>query len=662
MNVVKFFMGLMLTSTNAHHSSLKIQPIERTRVSFRDDINFLRGIAILAVIFYHFPTSLAPGGFAGVDVFFVISGFLMTKIVATGLENGSFRLIDFYINRCKRIIPALFFLCIFLFALGWYWLPNIEFKRLGYYLGYVILFISNIRLNKESNNYFAADSHDSWILHTWSLSVEWQFYLLLPLLLMAWFRFGRVMRPVFMLTVLAVASFALGYLYPLANSSSPFYLMPFRAWEMLCGGIVCYAAQNARLPDSVRRASAFFGYALIVAAIAFMSPTMRWPGVMTLIPVVGTMLVLLARIESLPLFYRPEIRWIGLSSYSIYLWHWPVVVFLNYAEKLHSPAWLTGGVIVSLILGWLSWKYLEKPSQKYLTACSRPKFGLVLLCSVALIYTLSMLTRSDRLNAKDKPLIESITAEISNTNHQVNEKSFISHYGEGQLRAIIIGDSHAQSTATALAEAAGENSSVVGLINPGCPTLSRARSLQPSHKNCYDFNNSLEKMLTQYPPSVPVVIVNRSAHYIDERLVSFDNSVVEDSETEKRKFTQAFVEKLCSLSASHPVYLVKPMPEMPVNVPNTLARAIMTGKKPIDISASVAAYKKHNDFVLNAQEQAARQCNVKLLDPVPWLCTGDICTGSKDLKPLYQDDNHLSESGNKRLVPMFAQIFADEKK
>lgn len=652
----------MLTSTNTHHSSLKIQPIERTRVSFRDDINFLRCIAILAVIFYHFPTSLAPGGFAGVDVFFVISGFLMTKIVATGLETGSFRLIDFYINRCKRIIPALFFLSLFLFALGWYWLPNIEFKRLGYYLGYVILFISNIRLNKESNNYFAADSHDSWILHTWSLSVEWQFYLLLPLLLMAWFYFARRAFSGLLLAILAIASFASVYLWPLENSSSTFYLMPFRAWEMMCGGIVWYLTQNNTLSTLMRRASAVLGYVLIITAITTFSPTMPWPGAMTLIPVLGTMLVLISRVESLPLFYRPEISWIGLSSYSIYLWHWPVVVFLNYADKLHSPLWLTAGVILSMLLGWFSWKYLERPSQKFLSTRSRPQFGLILLAAIGLIYLLSMLTRADMINAKYKPLIERITAEISNGNHEVNEKSFISHYGEGELRAIIIGDSHAQSTATALAAAAGENGAVIGIINPGCPTLSNARSLQPSHKNCYDFNNSLENMLDDYPSTLPVVIVNRSAHYIDDRLISFDGGEVESSDKEKAKFTRAFVAKLCSLSANHPVYLVKPIPEMPVNVPNTLARALMMGRKPQDISASVAAYKKHNDFVLQAQEQAAKQCNVKLLDPVPWLCKDGVCAGSKDLQPFYQDDNHLSESGNKRLVPMFAPLFAKREK
>ncbi|QCZ27344.1 acyltransferase family protein [Leclercia adecarboxylata] len=152
---------------------------------FRQDINLLRGIAILSVVFYHFTATLLPGGFAGVDVFFVISGFLMTKIIATGLERNSFNLLQFYAARCKRIIPALLAMCLIVAVTTFFWLPTNEYQKLGNYIGYAALFISNLKLNKESGDYFALDSHENWFLHTWSLSVEWQFYLVLPFIMMA---------------------------------------------------------------------------------------------------------------------------------------------------------------------------------------------------------------------------------------------------------------------------------------------------------------------------------------------------------------------------------------------------------------------------------------------------------------------------------------------
>lgn len=204
----------------------------------KSDIFLSSGIAILSVVFYHFAPDLLPGGFAGVDIFFVISGFLMTKIIATGLERQSFNIIQFYAARFKRIIPALLVLCVILSLATFFWLPTNEYQKLGNYVGYTALLISNLKLKKESGDYFATDSHENWFLHTWSLSVEWQFYLVLPFIMMALYPLRKKVDPGICLLMLALCSFFVGIFSPSVNSATRFYLMPYRAWEMLCGGLV----------------------------------------------------------------------------------------------------------------------------------------------------------------------------------------------------------------------------------------------------------------------------------------------------------------------------------------------------------------------------------------------------------------------------------------
>ena len=170
--------------------SLSDPPTQKTR-AFRHDINGLRAWAVMAVVLYHFGVPGFAGGFVGVDVFFVISGFLMTSIIISGLEQGRFSLWSFYLARARRIIPALLVLCISLLVLGWFWLPSADYKMLGTHAATALAFVSNLKFWREAG-YFDAASHEKWLLHTWSLSVEWQFYILLPLgCLLLWHWFGK---------------------------------------------------------------------------------------------------------------------------------------------------------------------------------------------------------------------------------------------------------------------------------------------------------------------------------------------------------------------------------------------------------------------------------------------------------------------------------------
>ncbi|HHP0585882.1 TPA: acyltransferase family protein, partial [Vibrio harveyi] len=199
-------------------------------MNFRSDINGLRAIAVISVVLFHFNPEILPGGFAGVDVFFVISGFLMTSIIFIGLENSNFSIINFYISRVNRIIPALAILCLVIMIFGWFYLTPLDFKTLGKHVSGSIRFISNSMYLKESG-YFDVSANNKWLLHTWSLSVEWQFYLIYPVVLTLLYKaFGfKTLRKILIAVTVSLYLYSLYSSY--SNPNASYFLLSNRAWE-----------------------------------------------------------------------------------------------------------------------------------------------------------------------------------------------------------------------------------------------------------------------------------------------------------------------------------------------------------------------------------------------------------------------------------------------
>ena len=327
---------------------------DHTQPSFRADINGLRAWAVAAVVFYHFGIPGFSGGFVGVDVFFVISGFLMTGIVVKGLERGNFSLIGFYMARGRRIVPALVVVCAVLLALGWWVLMPPDYKRLGSHAVYSLAFLSNIEFWQEAG-YFDVASREKWLLHTWSLSVEWQFYLILPVVLWVVWRLkpGRVVQTLAVGSGL-VASLLACVLVTNNQSGTAFYLLPTRAWEMLGGGLVFLLASKPKLSALHRRSLEFIGLMLIVLSVVFFDRDTIWPGGRAMLPVMAAMLVLLANRHSLWTASKLP-QWLGDRSYSLYLWHWPVYVALVYIGFRDNPWAIAGALLLTVLLGHLSY-------------------------------------------------------------------------------------------------------------------------------------------------------------------------------------------------------------------------------------------------------------------------------------------------------------------
>lgn len=330
-------------------------------IQHRSDIDGLRAVAVGLVVLFHLGLPV-HGGFVGVDVFFVISGYLITSILHGDLERGRYSLLEFYQRRARRILPALLaMLLLSTLAALWLLLPS-DLRGFGLSLGSTALFVSNIYFWIDTG-YFAAAAEARPLLHTWSLAVEEQFYLLFPLLLAA---LHRHLRPGLrgLLALLTVASLLYSEWLRGQAPASAFYLLPARAWELLLGSLLALGAVPALRSRAQREALGLVGLAAILGSALFYSEKTAFPGFSALLPCLGAALLIHSGAARDSLGYRllslPPLVFLGLISYSLYLWHWPLIVFyqqgllgdFGYLQKL-------GLLLVALALSVLSWRYVE---------------------------------------------------------------------------------------------------------------------------------------------------------------------------------------------------------------------------------------------------------------------------------------------------------------
>lgn len=343
-----------------------------SKTAYRTEIDGLRAIAVVPVILFHAGMPWVGGGYVGVDVFFVISGYLITRILLDAHRNGTYSIIDFYRRRCVRILPALTVVTLASFAAGWLWMTPQDFQKFADSVVAVATFSSNILFWQESG-YFDVQAELKPLLHTWSLAVEEQYYILFPIILAVIWKFApRLVLPC--VIAMAIAGLYLSGKMVRHYPEAAYFLLPSRAFEILAGSIVAALAGysvSARLDgisDRMAELLAAVGLGAIAVSVFLFTSTTRFPGYNALVPVLGTVLVLLF-VRQGSLIYRflacRPLQLIGLSSYSAYLWHQPVLAFarLRSLDALSLAEALTLAVL-SIALGLLTWKFIEIPSKR----------------------------------------------------------------------------------------------------------------------------------------------------------------------------------------------------------------------------------------------------------------------------------------------------------
>ncbi|HKM27368.1 MAG TPA: acyltransferase, partial [Thiopseudomonas sp.] len=259
--------------------------LPKTPVTYRQDIHGLRAWAVIAVLLFHFKIPGASAGFIGVDIFFVISGFLMTAIVVKGLENNNFSLWQFYLARIRRIVPALMALLVVLLVLGWFWLPTPDYQSLGAQSAYSLGFLSNIHFWRSAG-YFDTAAQEKWLLHTWSLGIEFQFYVLFPLFVMLLWKIRPQLKTiVWGLGLACFASLALSIVASGWKPTAAFYLLPTRGWELVAGGLAFVIGREVPSLQRYSKPMFWLGFALWVVAAFLIDTSFSWPSGWALLPV-----------------------------------------------------------------------------------------------------------------------------------------------------------------------------------------------------------------------------------------------------------------------------------------------------------------------------------------------------------------------------------------
>lgn len=638
-------------------------------MKFRKDINGLRAIAVIAVVLFHFNSSWMPGGFAGVDVFFVISGFLMTGIIFRGIEQDNFSILKFYIARANRIIPALALLCLVLIVFGWFYLTPLEYRALGKHAASSVSFVSNFIYWTEAG-YFDAASHEKWLLHTWSLSVEWQFYILYPLLLVGMRKFLSIKT----MKILLLVGTAFGFIFCVVSTykwpHASYFLLSARAWEMMIGGVAYLYPFT--LQENRKKLVEWTGLALVGGSYFLISAENPWPGYLALFPVLGSFLIIQAQRNDSTVTSNIVFQKIGSWSYSIYLWHWPFVVTI-YSFSL-PEYYIYIGMMLSVLLGFLSYKYVEKIKfpKSLPTLLSYLKCKPICIASVIgtlgviLFFKYDALTPT-RLTAEQIKIVEQ---QIRNPREPVCGKveegvSPGCTYGKGPVKAIVIGDSHAQAQNVSIGNrAALYGGSILSLGLSGCPTIKGVYSItnhavpKPNY-NCGKLVENAIRISAEQYPGIPVIIINRTSAYFSGSAmpINFVDKVFSKRNSEYRNnLTDHMTNTICEFTHRNPVYLVRPTPVMDKEVPATMFRNSIFGDD-THIKITRDKNNQRHTIAFKMQDDAAERCGAKILDPTPILCDDGYCYGDTDGIPIYFDKDHLSSYGSELISPIYDEVF-----
>ena len=651
---------------------------------YRREIDGLRAIAVLAVVLYHFDTPVLGGGFVGVDIFFVISGFLIGGILWKEYnETGRISLARFYQRRIKRLAPAYFAMAIVTSAFAWAILLPYEFREFGKMLIAATFYFSNILFFRQTG-YFDTAGEEKALLHTWSLSVEEQFYIFLPLLILLVARSKQLLLA--LLVVLWFASFFANILLTPDMQPATFFLFPFRAWELLSGVLLAIWGYERRCDWDYGKPISWLGIGLIVGSIVLIKPDTGFPGYQVVFPVLGTVLLLLngrqINLVNATLSSRGFV-FFGLISYSLYLWHWPVLVLSKYWRETYQSATETVlWVLICVVLGVLSWRFVERPTRQMDT--SIPKvFGLTIIASLCISLFGFLIYKNQgipqRFDAETQIHIKASGDFLQDFSRcEVAPDGVFAGHNVCALgpsgqdpRVLVWGDSHLRAFAEGIAKAA-DQAGTAGLLiwNAGCPPLfginkNETYATPKEDAACNEFNAQMPARLSALPNIERLLLVGRWSYYASGHGIGDDleNSVTLSSTSNKEMpqnevFITAASNTLNEMSSEFSkVFVLRQVPEIPTYDSRKFAIQLAHGQVTEQSTISMETATLRDAIGGDVFVQAAQSENVTLLDPWPQICDKENCHAIHNMRGLYFDNNHLTNTGARELSTLFAPVF-----
>ena len=654
---------------------------------YRADIDGMRAFAVLSVILFHFHIPGFRGGYVGVDIFFVISGYLISSILLRELDTGTFSIARFYERRIRRIVPALVVVLIATTIASALFMPPDKLAEFGRSVVATSLFYSNIFFSSQVG-YFRAAASTQPLLHTWSLGVEEQFYIVWPIFLFVAYALGLTRTKLWALVAtLAVAGLMLAERKSgTGNASRYFFLPQTRMWELMIGALVAFQF-CPRLPARWQReAAAGTGIAMMVFAVVMFSNTTPFPSTWTLFPCLGAALIIHAgqsgaSLTSRLLSFYPFV-FVGLISYSLYLWHWPIFVFAS--ALLDRPITLLEAVqliVLSIAVSVLSWRFVETPFRRSPAGTSK-RLRLIFAGALALIVTsaagLVMHVSGGLPQRLDAETLRFYRASMDfnplrkhcHTDGVVlpsSEKCIVPPSKDDTYNILVWGDSHADAffpAAVLLAEKYGQRARQA--TKSGClPLLGAERFTRRTRDNrftvrgCEEYNEAMIKMLEKGPRPALVILTGRWSLYTgktDEKqeayLVDKLNKSL-DYENSRQVLRTALQRTLSSINdLGIAVLLVGQSPEFDANpndcyVKNRLLRTDVSHclRQPRPTAEQALAA---SNYILKEVAAQSRRTTFVRMDDV--FCDSEYCWAAKGGAPLYSDDHHVSPLAARELI------------
>lgn len=664
----------------------------------RAEIDGLRSVAVLSVVFYHFGYNVLRGGFVGVDIFFVISGFLIGGILwREYASSGTLVLGRFYMRRIRRLAPAYFAMAFVSLIAGWILLLPSEYREFGKSLIASAVYLSNVLFYRQTG-YFDGPSDDKMLLHTWSLSVEEQFYIFLPLTILA---LGRSRKTLIAgLGLLAVASLVSSVAMTHRSHTAAFYLFPYRAWELLAGVFLAIAGAQWNLKWAFGAGVSWLGMALILGSVLFIPEGANFPGWVVTVPVAGTILILVNGQDEnwvnsvlsakVPVF-------LGVISYSLYLWHWPILVLLKYVhvdplglgERLF---WLSIVFVVSVV----SWRFVERPVRVSSALSSRALLGGTLSASLILLISGGMVFKG---NGFERRFPEETQIHIQASADFLQDWSRCKTGKDGPFAGLEVcpigpkdqtpevfvwGDSHVRAFREGLAKAA-DQSGRAGLIiwQAGCPPVFNIEkhentATEIQNQSCRTRNDQIMRAIVQMPHLRDLLLIGRWSYYASGSGTELDaankitltdvgQGAVADPDTQRELFIRKFGETV-QLASAHfdRVFVLAQPPELALYDSRLVAKSLAHGQlQPDQINTVARISRKSAETRANVYspllDVAQNNANVEILDTWPYFCSTEFCMAIAGGVGQYFDNNHVTNSAARRLVPLFDQVFKPPK-
>lgn len=646
-------------------------------ISYRADVDGLRALAVLPVLFFHAGFGFS-GGFVGVDVFFVISGYLIASLVLSEIQNDTFRLADFWERRIRRIFPALAVMVVATLVAGAIWMVPPHFAELGQSIVAQPLLVANFYFWKQSG-YFETASEFQPLLHTWSLALEEQFYLLFPLAMMLFLRRGMATARTAVLVLMA-GSLAWSVYGSFRYPDVSFYLLPSRIWELNIGVLLALLPKRKVARPLLDNLLGWSGIAAIGYSVFFYDVNTVFPGYAAVLPCLGAALLIFSNSPApnstgLLLATKPLV-FIGKISYSLYLWHWPVIVFLKYTFVAGvTPLHLAGSLVFSFIVAVFSWKYIETPFRRK-SYCGNRK-QLVVMAAVLgclFIVTGTILYKSDGIPGR-------LPEHVSK--HQRTPSPFDGTPGLLQLaetgtlpvigaeagsnagNLLVWGDSHMMSMLPAFDKLGRENGVKVHLaVKPGlCPI---AETYSPKNRHLGQDPGSRVLTFLETSRIKHVFMTARWDLYVFGRPGGERDFLLCDAATRSRtpeeaarifvKYLRKSVLRLNEMGVK--VWLMRDVGLQPRSVPETVAQAASRGMDLNSFAISASEVRAKAEPINALLDEALAGLDVVILDPIPYL-TDDAgrYLMAKDGTAIFNDRDHFSPGGSCVLAPLLLPVF-----